>query len=90
MQSFQPLFQVRYNLFSLHNGLDAYLPQTQQSIPTDPKSLGLPFEIIDLCNAYPFGLRDSQYTKYLFLSFLPPRERALQLTELYYQNVAWM
>ncbi|KAJ8586898.1 hypothetical protein M405DRAFT_874860 [Rhizopogon salebrosus TDB-379] len=60
------------------------------STSTDPKYLGLPFEIIDLCNAYPFGLRDSQYTKYLFLPFLPPRERALQLTDLYYQNVAWM
>jgi hypothetical protein len=64
--------------------------QAQQNTSTDPKYLGLPFEIIDLCNAYPFGLRDSQYTKYLFLPFLPPRERASQLTDLYYQNVAWM
>ncbi|KAG2364127.1 hypothetical protein BDR07DRAFT_1482839 [Suillus spraguei] len=63
---------------------------SQQSISTDPKYLGLPFEIIDLCNAYPFGLRDSQYTKFLFLPFLPPHARALQLMELYYQNVAWM
>ncbi|KAG1769517.1 hypothetical protein EV702DRAFT_1140943 [Suillus placidus] len=74
---FQPLFPP-----------DSYPPQ--QSVPTDPKCLGLPFEIIDLCNAYPFGLRDSQYTKFLFLPFLPPRERALQLMELYYGNVAWM
>ncbi|KAG0709249.1 fungal-specific transcription factor domain-containing protein [Suillus ampliporus] len=74
---FQPLFPP-----------DGY--PSQQNVPTDPKYLGLPFEIIDLCNAYPFGLRDSQYTKFLFLPFLPPRERALQLTELYYQNVAWL
>ncbi|KAG2157850.1 uncharacterized protein EDB93DRAFT_1078285 [Suillus bovinus] len=60
----------------------------QQSV--DPKYLGLPFEIIDLCNAYPFGLRDSQYTKFLFLPFLPSYERALHLMELYYRNVAWM
>ncbi|KAG1741151.1 hypothetical protein EDB19DRAFT_739063 [Suillus lakei] len=74
---FQPLFPP-----------DGYPPQ--QSVPTDPKYLGLPFEIIDLCNAYPFGLKDSQYTKFLFFSFIPPRERALQLMELYYRNVAWM
>lgn len=74
---FQPLFPP-----------DSY--PSQQSISTDPKYLGLPFEIIDLCNAYPFGLRDSQYTKFLFLPFLPPHARALQLMELYYQNVAWM
>jgi hypothetical protein len=74
---FQPLFLP-----------DAYPPQ--QSVSTDPKYLGLPFEIIDLCNAYPFGLRGSQYTKFLFLPFLPPYERALELMELYYGNVAWM
>ncbi|KAG2748489.1 hypothetical protein P692DRAFT_20874434 [Suillus brevipes Sb2] len=74
---FQPLFPP-----------DSYPPQ--QSIPTDPKYLGLPFEIVDLCNAYPFGLRDSQYTKFLFSPFLPSRERALQLMELYYRNAAWM
>ncbi|KAG2344031.1 hypothetical protein BDR05DRAFT_1019117 [Suillus weaverae] len=67
-----------------------FQPLFPQSVPTDPKCLGLPFEIIDLCNAYPFGLRDSQYTKFLFLPFLPSRERALQLMELYYRNVAWM
>lgn len=74
---FQPLFPP-----------DSYPPQ--QSVPTDPKYLGLPFEIVDLCNAYPFGLRDSQYTKFLFSPFLPSRERALQLMELYYRNAAWM
>lgn len=74
---FQPLFPP-----------DGY--PSQQSVSADPKYLGLPFEIIDLSNAYPFGLRDSQYTKFLFLPFLPPRERALQLMELYYRNVAWM
>ncbi|KAG1760121.1 hypothetical protein EDD22DRAFT_980737 [Suillus occidentalis] len=67
---------------------DSYPPQ--QSVPTDPKYLGLPFEIVDLCNAYPFGLRDSQYTKFLFSPFLPSRERALQLMELYYRYAAWM
>lgn len=74
---FQPLFPP-----------DSYPPQ--QSVPTDPKYLGLPFEIVDLCNAYPFGLKDSQYTKFLFSPFLPSRERALQLMELYYRNAAWM
>ncbi|OAX39813.1 hypothetical protein K503DRAFT_54027 [Rhizopogon vinicolor AM-OR11-026] len=81
--------RAKYHGESLGSEFQQLFP-TQPSVPTDPKYLGLPFEIIDLCSAYPFGLRDSQYTKYLFLPFLPPRERALQLTELYYQNVAWM
>jgi hypothetical protein len=50
----------------------------------------MPLEIIELINAFPFGLRDCPYTKLHFVSFLPTRERALELTDLYYQNVAWM
>ncbi|OJA10707.1 hypothetical protein AZE42_01058 [Rhizopogon vesiculosus] len=82
--------RAKYHGESLGSECFQQLFPAQPSVPTDPKYLGLPFEMIDLCNAYPFGLRDSQYTKYLFLPFLPPRERALYLIELYYQNVAWM
>ncbi|KAL4073016.1 fungal-specific transcription factor domain-containing protein [Scleroderma yunnanense] len=57
---------------------------------TDLKNLGLPSEIIQLCNAYPFGLRENPYTKYPFLQFIPSRARALYLAELYYENMAWM
>ncbi|KAH7923981.1 hypothetical protein BV22DRAFT_1167136 [Leucogyrophana mollusca] len=59
-------------------------------ITTDPKYLGLPFEVIDLCNAFPFGLKDCPYGKYQFLAFIPTHERALRLADLYYENFAWM
>ncbi|KDQ61553.1 hypothetical protein JAAARDRAFT_704939 [Jaapia argillacea MUCL 33604] len=64
---------------------DALSPQSR-----DPKYLGLPFELLELANAFPFGLRDSPYSKHLFYSFVPPRERALELADLYYRNAAWM
>ncbi|EGN96533.1 hypothetical protein SERLA73DRAFT_93018 [Serpula lacrymans var. lacrymans S7.3] len=64
--------------------------QNERRMLQDAKNLGLPYEIVDLCNAFPFGLRDCPYTKHQFVSFLPTRERALELAELYYDNVAWM
>lgn len=57
---------------------------------TDLKNLGLPPEIIELCNAYPFGFRENPYTKYPFTPYIPAQERALHLTDLYYENMAWM
>ncbi|KAH7914825.1 fungal-specific transcription factor domain-containing protein [Hygrophoropsis aurantiaca] len=62
----------------------------ERRVATDPKYLGLPFEIIDLCNAFPFGLKDCPYGKYHFLPFIPDRGRALRLVDLYYENFAWM
>ncbi|KIJ65704.1 hypothetical protein HYDPIDRAFT_110852 [Hydnomerulius pinastri MD-312] len=72
--------------------LQELLPPTDvpRRVATDPKYLGLPFEIVDLCNAYPFGQRESVCTKHAFLPFIPTRERALHLADLYYCNVAWM
>jgi len=52
--------------------------------------LCLPAEVIELVNSFPFGPTECLATKDVFLSFVPPRERALQLMELYYRNVAWM
>lgn len=57
---------------------------------TSPRDLDLPAEITELCNAYPFGLRENPYTKYLFLPCIPTRELALHLVDLYYGKVAWM
>lgn len=41
-------------------------------------------------NAFPFGLKESPYTKAMFNVYLPPKEQALELTEIYYRNYAWM
>lgn len=57
---------------------------------TSPRDLDLPAEIIELCNAFPFGLRKNTYTKYLFLSCIPTRQLALHLVDVYYKEVAWM
>lgn len=56
----------------------------------ETKYLGLPFEVLDLVNAFPFGLKDPLCTKGQLLDFLPSRERALDLAELYYINMGWM
>lgn len=57
---------------------------------TSPRDLDLPVEITELCNAYPFGLRENPYTKYIFLPCIPSRELALHLVGLYYEKVAWI
>ncbi|EPQ56450.1 hypothetical protein GLOTRDRAFT_39370 [Gloeophyllum trabeum ATCC 11539] len=56
----------------------------------DPKYLGLPYELSELANAFPFGLRDCPYTKQHFIPFLPKREQTMRLADLYYANAAWM
>lgn len=56
----------------------------------DLHQLGLPTEVLELFNAFPFGLRDRPHTKSYFLPFIPARDRALKLTEYYYQSFAWM
>ncbi|EIW79263.1 hypothetical protein CONPUDRAFT_127232 [Coniophora puteana RWD-64-598 SS2] len=66
------------------------LPEHSEKCTPDLHDLGLPWEIMDLCNAYPFGLRDTAYNKWQFASYIPPRARALRLADLYYENVAWM
>ncbi|KAG6332653.1 hypothetical protein ID866_6438 [Astraeus odoratus] len=57
---------------------------------TDPKNLGLTPEIAELCNAFPFGLQENPYARYAFSSYIPTRDRALHLANLYYENFAWM
>ncbi|KAJ3527260.1 hypothetical protein NM688_g8153 [Phlebia brevispora] len=56
----------------------------------DLRQLSLPTELIELFNSFPFGLRDRPHNKSHFLPFIPPRERALQLAEHYWQSFAWM
>ncbi|TRM60171.1 hypothetical protein BD626DRAFT_505706 [Schizophyllum amplum] len=53
-------------------------------------ALGLPTEIIDLINAFPFGLKHPSMKKDIFLPFVPTRERAEELVRLYYEHEAWM
>jgi hypothetical protein len=55
----------------------------------NPK-LNLPYELLELVNAFPFGVADSPCTKFDFIPYLPFRERAVYLADLYYKNTAWM
>ncbi|KAF8892108.1 hypothetical protein BD779DRAFT_1437104 [Infundibulicybe gibba] len=59
-------------------------------LASEPKHLDLPSEIIDLMNAFPFGLKDCPYSKMLFVPYLPHRDRAMELADLYYTTAAWM
>ena len=52
--------------------------------------LGLPSDIQVLANAFPFGLSDPPRSKTIFAPFVPRREQAAYLGELYYTNTAWM
>src|ERR1700722_5881217 len=91
-QYFQDLLAVR--TFVPPQSIDSdCLPQPEEEdsqVSPDPKFLGLSFELVDLMNAFPFGLKDCPYTRYLFVPFLPSRERTMELADIYYKNVAWM
>ena len=54
--------------------------------PPNILDLGLPHEILELFNAFLFGMHKRMYKPMLFDLFLPPSDRALSLTEYYYQR----
>lgn len=56
----------------------------------DPAVLGMPRAIIKLFNAFPMGLTNCVYDISSFFEYIPSRERALELVDLYYCHVAWM
>jgi hypothetical protein len=56
----------------------------------EPKYLGLPYEILELVQAFPLGLRDRAHMMADFITYIPLRERANELAELYYCNAAWL
>jgi hypothetical protein len=58
----------------------------------DMHHLGLPNELISLATAFPLGVseRPSYNSQRLLFQFIPRRERAIELSKLYYQCSAWM
>ncbi|KAF9005897.1 fungal-specific transcription factor domain-containing protein [Cyathus striatus] len=68
---------------------DLLPPSQEETFMSRPQHLELPPEVVDLMNAFPFGLKDCPYTKLVFMQYLPTRERALEIAALYYTNVAW-
>ena len=54
----------------------------------DFQSLDLPPEIVTLFNAFPFGLRNRSYTKSLLLPYLPPRAKAIELADVFFERFA--
>ncbi|KAJ8516610.1 hypothetical protein ONZ45_g6088 [Pleurotus djamor] len=68
---------------------DMLIP-TEAWPPKAPKVYCLPVEIIELMNAFPLGVREDGFEKHLFLPYIPQRERALELVELYYRHVAFL
>ncbi|KAK7061130.1 hypothetical protein VNI00_000866 [Paramarasmius palmivorus] len=55
-----------------------------------PERITLPYELLELMNAFPFGMKSAPYIKSLFTGFLPSRARATFIADLYYKYVAWM
>ncbi|KAH9967272.1 fungal-specific transcription factor domain-containing protein [Russula dissimulans] len=55
----------------------------------EPKNLGLPQEILELVYAFPFGFPDRAFMIPDFLKYIPFRDRAVGLADLYYTHAAW-
>ncbi|KAF4593324.1 hypothetical protein EYR38_009038 [Pleurotus pulmonarius] len=70
--------------------LHELLPPADEAWYRAPTQSSLPVEILELVNSFPFGMRDCPYDKYTLLPYIPPRDRALELSDLYYKHVAWM
>ncbi|TFY56032.1 hypothetical protein EVG20_g9091 [Dentipellis fragilis] len=72
--------------------LRALLPETDPPAKRsrDPRYLGIPADFVDLAHAFPFGLRDTQHLHLQFTTFIPPRERAEYLANLYFINNGWL
>ncbi|KIK09061.1 hypothetical protein K443DRAFT_672096 [Laccaria amethystina LaAM-08-1] len=66
------------------------LPSSQREWSSDSQQFDLPREILDLMNAFPFGLKDCPHSKNVFIQYIPSRDRAQELASLYYTNIAWM
>ncbi|KAF8737756.1 hypothetical protein AX14_012328 [Amanita brunnescens Koide BX004] len=67
------------------------LPFTQEIEPEQMEDpLQLPTEIIELMNAFPLGLKDCPYIKSIFTPYIPLREKAIEIIDIYYSHVAWM
>jgi hypothetical protein len=56
----------------------------------EPKNLGLPQEILELVYAFPFGFPDRAFMIPDFLKYIPFRDRAVGLADLYYTHAAWL
>lgn len=66
------------------------LPISSDNSSSDGHSIGLPPDIEDLFNAFPFGFRDHKYTKGMFVDHIPEYSLARELVELYFVNAGWM
>jgi hypothetical protein len=56
----------------------------------EPKYLGLPAEVLELVYAFPFGFPDRAHMIADFIKYIPFRERAVGLVDLYYTHGSWM
>ncbi|KAI0032311.1 fungal-specific transcription factor domain-containing protein, partial [Vararia minispora EC-137] len=57
---------------------------------SNPKFLGLPSDIIELVNAYPFGVKDHPASTEAFKMFVPPRDRTETVAGMFYTNASWL
>uniref|UniRef100_A0A0W0FZD4 Xylanolytic transcriptional activator regulatory domain-containing protein n=1 Tax=Moniliophthora roreri TaxID=221103 RepID=A0A0W0FZD4_MONRR len=66
------------------------LEEEPLEVTEHPERITLPYELLELMNAFPFGMKSVPHVKSLFMGFLPPKTRANHIADLYYTYVAWM
>lgn len=67
------------------------VPKSDDPLAPNLQVLGLPWQILELVNSFPFGTTvRGDFTKAQFVHFLPPHQKALELSTNYYENAAWM
>ncbi|KAJ3564105.1 hypothetical protein NP233_g8511 [Leucocoprinus birnbaumii] len=70
--------------------LEDLLPSVYDESKYRLKDLHFPQEIIELAIAFPYGLRDASHYKVRFQHYIPSRERAMHLFDIYYEYTSWM
>ncbi|KAG5637746.1 hypothetical protein H0H81_003384 [Sphagnurus paluster] len=70
--------------------LQDLLPRDESEPSKQMARVDLPHEILALMHAFPFGFKESPYSKSIFIRYLPTKQRAMELAVTYYDSVAWM
>ena len=76
---------------SLRALIAAKLIKSQEVFPGDDHNTTgyeLPFEIVQLSNAFPMGPVSHSYSTFHLFVYLPPEDRVLELVDSYYRNAA--
>lgn len=83
------MLPIVYCVIHAHGGEQGPTSQSTHYAP-NMGELGLPTEIVQLYDAFPFGLREKPYSKAILLPYVPPRQKAIDAVECYVQRFGWV